>query len=334
MGYDKYDDIDNIEGQTELFPAPEKMFAVSDVFARAKKNMSLAEYKTFVYALTEVKWKEKMPNVVYLDKRTLGNVLGIHSDASHLSHDIHQEIKDLAKHSEIHITEKDLGIYDDGQFITRVTMTMKDKDTGKRIRNVVRVKFEEEYLSMFGNLEKNYITMWSSDIFQMKNERSITFYEYLRAHSDTTKECQHGLGVKALKELFNIPKEAYMREKGGFDRANFEKKIIEPICEDLKNCTMIQLVPNEDGKLYRKVKQGSRVRGYEFVWNVSDRPRIATAEEVKEVRENISKDPQILKISKDIVQGKKKNGVGLMESPSTPKTASEWEELEKRLLDN
>lgn len=343
MGYDELDDINGIKGQQELFPIPEKMFAVSNVFANAKKQMTVDEYKTFAYALTKVDWTKAAPEVVLLDKKVVAQIVGVNSDNRHLSTDLHGKLKNIAANSAIHIADKDLGIYDDGQFITRITMSGKDEETGKRINNVVRLKFEKEYLSMFGNLQRDYITMWSSDIFQMKSSRSITFYEHLRAHSDTTKECHKAFGVKALKELFDIPQEgpgSYMRKGSGFNRSEFERRVLVPLCEDLSHCKMLQLVPNEDGALYRKLKQGGRVLGYEFYWNVSDRPRIATAIEAKELRENIAKNPQIMKVANDIVKGKKnpkkkkqQNTNNFMNFESVYEN-EDFSALEQQLLDN
>jgi hypothetical protein len=97
-----------------------------------------------------------------------------------------------------------------------------------------------------------------------------------------------------------------MREKGGFNRAEFEKKVIDPICEDLAKTKMIQLVLQPDGKYYEKVKQGKRVLGYRFYWVFTDRPGIMSAAEQQEVNRVIEKNPQVLKVAKDIVKGKKK----------------------------
>ncbi len=300
MGLNEWDT--DVKGQLSLFEevaVPEKMFAVSDIFARAKKQMSLSEYKTFVYALTEVKWTEEMPNVVYLDKKTLASIVGIHTDPDHLSVDLHQSIEKLPQNSFLTFADKDLDLYESGVFVTRVTM----------LKNRVKIKFEEDYLSLFGNLQKDFITMWGADIFQMRSERSITFYEYLRYNSDTRIENEKGLGVKFLKELFGIPKEgkgSYMREKGGFNRAEFEKKVIDPLCEDLSHCKMLQLIVNENGKLYEKVKSGNRVMGYRFRWVVSDTPTVTTALENKEIREAKQNNPLEQKIKKDILTGEKR----------------------------
>lgn len=300
MGLNEWDT--ETPGQLSLFEevaVPEKMFAVSDIFARAKKQMNLAEYKTFVYALTQVKWTEKMPNTVYLDKKTLASIVGIHSDTDHLSGDLKESIEKLPEHSKLEFADRDLDLYEFGVFVTRVTM----------LKGRVKIKFEEDYLSLFGNLQKDFITMWGADIFQMRSERSITFYEYLRYNSDTRIQNEKGIGVKFLKELFGIPKEgkgSYMREKGGFDRAQFEKRVIDPLCEDLSHCKMIQLIMNEDGKLYEKVKNGNRVMGYRFRWVVSDTPTVTTALENKEIREAKQNDPLEQKIKKDILTGEKR----------------------------
>ena len=300
MGLNEWDT--DTPGQLSLFEevaVPEKMFAVSDIFARAKKQMNLAEYKTFVYALTQVKWTEEMPNTVYLDKKTLASIVGIHSDSDHLSGDLKESIEKLPEHSKLEFADRDLDLYEFGVFVTRVTM----------LKGRVKIKFEEDYLSLFGNLQKDFITMWGADIFQMRSERSITFYEYLRYNSDTRTQNEKGIGVKFLKELFGIPKEgkgSYMREKGGFNRAEFEKKVIDPLCEDLSHCKMIQLIVNEDGKLYEKVKNGNRVMGYRFRWVVSDTPTVTTALENKEIREAKQNDPLEQKIKKDILTGEKR----------------------------
>lgn len=334
MGINEWDT--DIPGQLSLFEeiaAPEKMFAVSDIFARAKKQMNLAEYKTFVYALTEVKWTEEMPNTVYLDKKTLASIVGIHSDSDHLSVDLKESIEKLPQHSYLEFADKDLDLYEFGVFVTRVTM----------LKNRVKIKFEEDYLSLFGNLQKDFITMWGADIFQMRSERSITFYEYLRYNSDTRIQNEKGLGVKALKELFGIPKEgkgSYMREKGGFNRAEFEKKVIEPLCEDMSHCKMIQLIANEDGKLYEKVKQGHKVMGYMFRWVVSDTPTVTTANESKEIREAKQNDPLEMKIKKDILTGEKRKPKKLAKDEKIHNfterdySKSDFEDIEKKFAKN
>lgn len=306
----KYDDFDGeVEGQLsldDLFSPPEKLIAVSRIFARARKEMNLAEQKTFVYALSFFKFTEEAStDTVYLDKKTLGKITGIKANADHFSGNLYDQIRELPRHSFIEFKDEDRKIFDSGTMITRVTM----------LKNRVRIKFEKEYLKLFTGLTPGYITMWSSDIFQMQSIRSLQFYEYLRQCTDTRIETNNvGMGVRAIKELLSIPKEgkgSYIRDNGSFDRTNFERYVIQPLCDDLKNCKMINLIMQPDGKYYEKVKRGSRVLGYRFFWTFSAYPAVATASEVARIQERVDKNPEVLKVAKDIVKGekkKKKNG--------------------------
>ena len=320
---------DQIEGQMsldDLFQPTDRLFAVSRIFARARKGMNLAEQKTFVYALSQLRFSETpKTNVVYMDKKTLGKIVGVNSDPDHLSVDLHRTIGDLPKHSFIKIADRDLDFYDSGFIITRLTM----------LKNRVRVKFEEEYLRLFTGLTSGYLTMWSTDIFRMNSKRSVQFYEYLRQITDPKKsENSVLLGIRAIKEMFEIPetgKGSYMRGKDGFDRVNFEKRVIDPICEDLQQCRMISLIVQPDGKLYEKVKRGNRVAGYRFYWTFTAYPAVASAEEVKQIQERVDQDPQVLKAAKDILKGEKKQK-GKNQFTEFEQNQYDWDQLEAELL--
>ena len=285
----------------DIFRPPERLFAVSRIFARARKEMSLAEQKTFVYALSEMKFTEKAESqYIKLDKKVLAGILGINSDADHLSVDLYDKIRELPKHSYIEINEMELDFQSSGFVITSLT----------RFKNVIRLKFNDEYLGFFTGLSENYITMWSADIFGMQSKRSVQFYEYLRQCTDTRESVNDvALGIKALKEMFGIPKDgegSYMRSGGHFNRAAFEQRVIDPLCADIAKCKMITLIMQPDGKYYEKVKRGNRVLGYRFHWTFSAYPKVAGAAEVKQLQERVDKNPQVLKVAKDIVKGEKK----------------------------
>ncbi len=313
----KYSDFDTeMKGQMtidDMFEPPERMVAVSNIFARAKKKMSLAELKTFVLALSQVEWKKapnEQSNIIKINKKTLENVLGYESDSSDISYNMWNAIKNLPQHSNIVIEDDDRDIYTSGSVIATITK--------RRDWDYIRVKFEEDYFPMFTGLNEKYITMWSMDIFKMtvKSGKSVQFYEILRQKSWEKYEVSpntftYGFGIKALKEIFDIPMEgkgSYMRsaKNGGFNRANFEKYVIDPICEDLLKTKMIKLVIQPDGKPYVKVKSGNRVHGYQFYWTLSQRPAVAEAHEVKAIADRVDKDPQVLKVAKDIIKGESK----------------------------
>ncbi len=260
-----------IQGQmdiNDLFRPPERLFAVSRIFARARKEMNLAEQKTFVYALSQLKFTEEAKtNYIKLEKKTLAQILDMKSDPDHLSVDLYNMIKDLPKHSYIEINEKDLDFQSSGFIITAVT----------RFKNIIRLRFNEEYMGLFTGLSTDYITMWSKDIFRMTTRRSVQFYELLRQETDTRLEINDLLyGIRAFKAMFDIPETgegSYMRKDNHFDRASFERYVIHPLCDDLKHCEMIKLLLQPDGKPYEKVKVGNRVIGYRFRWIFNARPK-------------------------------------------------------------
>lgn len=329
-------DDGQIDGQLsieDLYAPPERLFAVSRIFARARKEMSLAEQKTFVYALSEFRFTENAKsNYVRLDKRTLANILGIHSDADHLSVDLFDNIKDMTAHSHIEIRERDLDLYASGFLITSVVS----------FKNIVRIRFNEDYLPLFTGLSKDYITMWSSDIFRMSTRRSVQFYEFLRQETDTREQTNSiGLGVKALKELFGIPASgpgSYMRapEKGGFNRPEFEKKVILPLCEDLLKTRMIRLIVQPDGMPYRKIKRGNRVLGYEFAWSYTSHPAVADAEQVRQLQDRVDKNPKLLKIARDLANGKsskKKAGPVAGTFSNFAPSGNDWDELALQIME-
>ncbi len=314
------------EGQMNIYdylsePEPDCLIAVSKVFASAIKQMNLAEWKTFLLALTQIKWTEENKECVYLDKKFLAKSAGINSDIDHRSENLNRTIGELPAHSLLKFSSADGKKWKNGCFIVEIDGTME---------NIVKLTFRREYMPLFQNLgaETPYITMWADDLFKMSSERAIIFYEDLRLHSDTRKENSRIYGIKELKKMFSMPKDgkgSYVRKSGSFDRPAFEKKVIVPLCEELQKCQMIHFTVNDDGKLYRKIKQGKRVLGYEFQWIISEHPKVATAEEVKLLNQN----PQDLKIAKDLAKGRKKATKADFEQ-----NTYDYDQLEKDFLRN
>ena len=325
---DRIPDDYEVDGQMtiyDLFEDPlarNPLIAVSRIFAKSIKQMNLPEWKTFVLALTQIRWTEANKHFVRLDKKKLADVVGIHSDSDHLSGDLKRAIAKLPAHSYIEIQNEDDWV--SGCFINQVAC----------YKNVVRVSFTEAYMPLFQELnkEKNYITMWAEDLFKMKSERSILFYEELRLHSDTTQVNSRIFSTKDIKQLFNIPKDgkgSYMRKDGHFDRQAFEKKVVYPLCEELKDCAMIRLVMQEDGKPFRKDKKHGYVMGYEFTWTVSTHPAVVTAEDVQRLQER----PDVLKIAKDVLNGRKKPKKAVQDKIHFElERQYDFDELEKTLL--
>ncbi len=305
------------------------LFAVSRVFAAARKQMTLAEYKALSLALSRISWKEECPDTLYLDKRELAKAVGVNSDPDHLSVDLNRAIGEMPAHSFIKFADKDKDMYLNGNFVRTVAL----------FRNKVRIRLEGEFLPLFGNLGKDYITMWSQDIFRMRTERSVQFYELLRENTDTRLAENVGtVSIKKFKELFDIPKDgkgSYVLN-GHFQRTHFEKRVIDPICEDLAVSRMIQLIVGQDGKYYEKVKRGNRVVAYKFHWAYTSHPSVLNAVSVTELQERVDKDPLLLKTAKDVAFGKKRKRKPKppIQFNQFPQREYDYEELERELTLN
>lgn len=241
------------------------LIAVSKVFARAQKQMNAAEFKTFIAALTKIKFTESNnSNIVTLDKRKLAKLCGFESDDGHLTSDFKRAIDKLPSNSFVRFSIKDTGEWVNGVMIDQIGY----------VRGQIIVRFNHDYMPLFEDLVDNFITFLPSDIFQMKSSRTMIFYENLRLHSDTRKSvCTKTFSIDYLKELFDIPntdKGSYVNKESKLDVGNFEKHIIQPLISDMEHCKMIKLIVNQDGKCYKKIKEYGKVVGFSFAWKVKE----------------------------------------------------------------
>ena len=310
---------------------PAEMVGVSKVFARAKKKMTLPEFKTFIYCLCHIRWKDsEMPQTVYLDKTTLAKILGISLEPVHLSRSIRLQIGNLVEHSIIEFSTKDRKSWEKGALITQVSIK-EDR--------IVGITFNPRYKGLFCNLQKDFILLWSKDVFQMQSDRSILLYEYMRLNCDTRVTNIRIFSIEQLKEIFDIPTDgsgSYLRKDGRFDRHSFETKVLDPVCSDLMKCQMVQLVQeNGEERPYRRIKRGRKLLGYEFVWEVSNRPRIADAHTTQETRRVIEKNPKVMKIAVDAAAGVKRGNASKPNQFTdfeNQNTNIDFDALEKELL--
>lgn len=280
---------------------PAEMIGVSKVFARAKKKMSLAEFKTFIYCLCHVRWKDgAMPAMVRLDKRVLSKIIDVSDDPAHLSRNLRLSIGNIIEHSVVEFATRDRAKWKKGALVTDIALDES---------SIVKVWFNQNYRGLFSGLDKDFILMWSRDIFRMQAEKSVALYEDLRLNCDTRITNSRVFTLEYFKNLFDMPdsgRGSYVMKDGRFNYKGFEQKVMDPVCADLKKCEMVQLVDAGDDKPYRKLKRGRQVIGYELIWEVSNRPRIADAHTTQETKRLIEKNPKVMKIAVDAAAGVKR----------------------------
>lgn len=268
-----------------------KMIAYGKALARASKQMSLEEFKVFVMALTKINWKKDENNLeIYIQKNDVKDALGWNYDSSDLSYKLRLLIKNLLKHSMVSFDGETDEEWEEGFLVTNVKST----------RGEICIKLNEYYRPLFEGLlqDKDYITIWANDVYGFKSVYSYLFFEELRLHCDTRTTNYREYSTKELKKMFGMPKDgkgSYMhfdktKGKNVFDRTNFEKYVLDVICAEINNGSMIELFPqfeyDKDGKIkshkyYKKIKKNGYVAAYRFQYNVKTR-QTPTEEEIVE----------------------------------------------------
>ena len=253
-----------------------QMIAMGKALMRAKKTMTLEERKLLVMAMTKIKWAQVDNDItVELSKIEIADIMRWSVDASDRSTRIRKLANSLSEHSMIRIDGIDKGQWDDGVLIPRVNCRKKGS---------IKVYFAEQFRPLLENLtkDKDFVTVWANDIYGFNSVYAYLLFEDLRLHCDTRRTNWRTYTTKELKELFGIPKEgagSYMRVKDGFNRSEFERKVLDVAVTEINKGQMIQIQPfsgmeakkdkpNSYDKLYAKIKKNGRIAGYQFKYVV------------------------------------------------------------------
>lgn len=248
----------------------DEMTAVSRSLAKTQIKWSPEEKKLFIMCLTQINWSEGgNSNVIELDKEEITDALGLKLDSSGRSKYLREAFRKLARDSEVHWTDpNDAEIWSDDFLIL-----------GRRsTRGKIFVTINPVFMPHLENLVKNtpYLTIWSTDVYGFKSRFSFALFEELRLHYDTRYITNYRTySTKQLKEIFGLGRDDYMRpkDKGGFDRANFEKRALDVAIEEINRTKMMQILPNGSNSkgnmvFYKKHKKNGYVTGYEFKYFV------------------------------------------------------------------
>lgn len=281
------------------------LIAISKTLARAKDGMSMQEKKLMAICLSKIEWKSVANNLeIWMDKKEIMELLGSTIDSSDQSVYLRKLAQETVRHSELHFSGKDKDEWEDMPLFTR----------RKSTKNQLMMELYQGAADLVQGLECEYITLFLRDILRFDSNidglRAYTLYEHLRMNSDNRRTNTRIISTKEFKELFNIPKDgkgSYMRENGGFDRTNFEKRVIEPVLKMLGACEHVVLhergrKPNGEPLYYTKIKKHGLVQGYELMYTINKYPRAIKPETIIDVQEN----PVDLKIAQDVKEGKKK----------------------------
>ena len=69
-----------------------------------------------------------------------------------------------------------------------------------------------------------------------------------------------------IRSMVSISGEHRTEETEAGKKTLFEEEVLAPLCADLHENGTVQLLPQKDGRLYRKEPLDRRRNGYRFVW--------------------------------------------------------------------
>lgn len=280
------------------------LIAISKTLARAKDGMSMQEKKLMAIYLSKIEWKNATNNLeIWVDKKEIMELLGSKMDSTDHSTYLRKLAQDTVRHSELHFDGKDRDEWEDMPLFTR----------RKSSKNKLMMELYHGAAELVQGLKCEYITLFLRDILKFDSNidglRAYTLYEHLRLNSDSRRINTRIISTKEFKEMFGIPiggKGSYMRDDGGFDRSNFEKRVIEPVLKMLSQCEHVVLhnygrKKNGEIVYYKKIKKHGLVQGYELTYTINKYPRTIKSETIIDVQEK----PDILKVAQDIIDSKK-----------------------------
>jgi hypothetical protein len=237
-----------------------KVIAMSNILAEKSTYFTTVQQKLFYVSIASLRNGVNIHDEVEINKHELLEFLGMENDTKRYDR-LKKELDQLQKNS--FISFKDKNGYSSGFIIYNVRMT----------RNNVYIRINNYYLPLLQNLSDNFVRFLNDDLIGLKSKYPMMLYQNLM--KDKWKiSCIDFMGIdystKQLKDMFGLPKEAYMATSGNFNRTLFEKKTINKAVEELNNkCKCIKNLK------YEKIKKNGRVQYYRFSFDYTDPQSVA-----------------------------------------------------------
>ena len=237
-----------------------QVIAMSNTLAKKSTRFTITQQKLFYVSIASLKNGLNENNEVEINKHELLNFLGMGSDTACYTR-IKKEFKQLADNSYIEFDTEDG--FSCGSLIYNVRLS----------RNTLYIRFNDYYLPLVYELKDKFVRFLNDDLIGLKSKYSMMLYQNLMKDKWKMSNVDF-MGIdystKQLKDMFGLPKEAYMSTSGNFNRTLFEKKTINKAIEELNNkCRCIKNLK------YEKVKKNGRVQYYKFLFDYTDPQTVA-----------------------------------------------------------
>lgn len=121
------------------------------------------------------------------------------------------------------------------------------------------VKLNSEFMPYLQQLVKNYTKINLDSALKLKSKHSLSLYKWLCSWTNEDQNTnQRYITTKELKELFGLSINDYVYNNK-FNRAHFERRIINPIILEINKKTNINVS-------FKKQKKHNKIQNYEFNW--------------------------------------------------------------------
>ena len=274
----KLDIVDIGEFDNQIY-AHSRNYAMAQVRNSEIKKWSLIQNKIFAEILSQIEWKSGYnSNVIEINNDEFMKEVGwdlANKDIRKMGRELRKELDFMLKNCAITVQDPYSKKYYEGHVI--LDFEGNSQFTTITINPKIMPHFEKLY-SMNAATKVSFLPFYKPDVFNFSCKFAypllVEFKScckvggYINHHTMTTKQ---------LKELFNLDIGAYMRDYdpitdkySKFDRANFEKYVLNPAIEEINRTCMVKILKNADGSYYEKTKTRGKVTGYIFQYIVYD----------------------------------------------------------------
>jgi hypothetical protein len=232
-----------------------QVVAMSNTLAKKSTRFSVTQQKLFYVSIASLRNGLNERDEVAINKQELFNFLGIENETGRYTR-IKKELDKLRDNSKIEFNSEDG--FESGSIIRRVRLS----------KNTFYIMFDSDYLPLVYELKDKFVRFLNDDLIGLKSKYSMMLYQNLMKDKWKMSNIDF-MGIdystKQLKDMFGLPKEAYMATNGNFNRADFERYTINKAIKELnEKCKCIKNLK------YEKVKKNGRVQYYKFSFDYTD----------------------------------------------------------------
>jgi hypothetical protein len=242
------------------------------------KKWTLLDKHVFAAFLTCIDWQGTNPSVIEVDNEYIAKRLGWNfskGQETRVGTYLRECFLHISEHSVVNLYD----YYEKAWFMEPLILHASGNAT------TTKVVFNPHFMSHFERLyeraelnNKGFTMFLASDVISMKTIHGLRAEERLRSFhkKNGIATYKYVFTTMETKDLMGLEKGDYMRVKiseteyKDFNRNEFERSCLKKALEDInENSILVRILKNKDSSLFKKIKNGRTVVGYEIRWQVA-----------------------------------------------------------------